>query len=75
MSVDASVDTTGDGAGARVGRGTAADAADPQLARHVAELRSRLRPVCRDWDEATFEVLVLIIAQSKVRWAEAGYGD
>ena len=72
MSIDAS--SGGDGVTARV-RDLPADATDPQLARHVAELRSRLRPVCRDWDEASFEALVIDIARSKVRWAQAGYRD
>ena len=67
-----SVDASSDGATARVRGDTPADGGDPQLAQHVAELRSRLRPVCRDWDEATFEALVLSIARSKVRWAREG---
>ena len=52
------------------GRPTAGSpaAADPRVARHLVDLRSRLRPICRDWDEAAFEALVLEIAWTKVRW-------
>ena len=49
--------------------GTAPD--DPRIALLVADLVRRLRPVCRDWDDAEFEALVHRIAQMKVRWAEA----
>jgi hypothetical protein len=48
--------------------------ADPRLAQHLADLRSRLRPICRDWDEAAFEALVLRIAWTKVRWADVEMG-
>jgi hypothetical protein len=47
-------------------------AAGRELVRHVAELRQRLRPVCRDWDESDFEALVRQIAHTKMRWAERG---
>jgi hypothetical protein len=49
---------------------SATEQADARLERHVADLRTRLRPVCRDWDAAAFEALVLRIAQTKVRWAD-----
>jgi hypothetical protein len=49
--------------------------ADSQLALLVAELRERLRPACRDWEEADFEALVQRIARLKVRWARAAYPD
>jgi hypothetical protein len=41
------------------------------LAGHVADLKTRLRPICRDWDEAAFEALVLHMARTKVAWAAA----
>ena len=66
-----SIDGLSEGASAR----TRPDAADAQLARHVAELRIRLRSVCGDWDESAFEALLLAIARSKVRWASEGRGD
>ncbi len=47
----------------------AGEGADARLERHVADLRTRLRPICRDWDEAAFEALVLRMARTKVRWA------
>jgi hypothetical protein len=53
------------------GAAGAVAAADPQLARHVADLTMRLRPICRDWDEAAFEALVLRIARTKVAWGAA----
>jgi hypothetical protein len=39
------------------------------LARYVADLKTRLWPICRDWDEAAFEALVLRIARTKMGWA------
>lgn len=62
---DRSDDPFRDGGAAR-----STEVADPRLARHVAELRVRLRPLCRDWDAAAFEALLLSIAQTKVRWAD-----
>jgi hypothetical protein len=59
----------------RPGDGTSTGPANPGLARQVAELSARLRPVCQDWGEAEFEALVLHIARMKVRWAEAGYRE
>jgi hypothetical protein len=41
------------------------------LARHVADLKTRLRPICRDWDEAAFEALVLRMVRTKMSWAAA----
>lgn len=71
-----SAHSSGDGAGTTgPSTDTPADGADPELAHLVDELRSRLRPVCRDWKEAEFEALVHVIARSKVRWARAGYRD
>jgi hypothetical protein len=48
----------------------AAEEADARLERHVTDLRTRLWPICRDWDPAAFEALVLRIARTKVRWAD-----
>ncbi len=56
----------GDGVAYGAGR------ADPRVERHVAELRGRLRPVCREWPEAEFDALVQRIARTKVRWNETG---
>jgi len=53
------------------GAPAAGAAADPQLAGHVADLKTPLRPICRDWDEAAFEALVLHMARTKVAWAAA----
>jgi hypothetical protein len=41
------------------------------LARYVADLKTRLWPICRDWDEVAFEALVLRMARTKVAWAAA----
>lgn len=71
VSVDGSRDAAGAGAQAR--SDTSADGGDPRLTALVVELRSRLRRVCRDWDDATFETLVLSIARSKLRWDGDGY--
>ncbi len=46
-------------------------AADPRLARHVAELRTRLGLVCRAWREPEFEALLHRIARTKMRWDDA----
>jgi hypothetical protein len=46
------------------------EGADARIERHVADLRIRLQPVCRDWDAAAFDALVLRIARTKVRWAD-----
>jgi hypothetical protein len=48
---------------------SATDLVDPQLERHVADLRTRLRPICHDWDAAAFEELVLRMACTKGRGA------
>ncbi len=64
---------SGDDGAAGSGAGTVAGTgdADPRLARHVAELRTRLRPVCREWREPEFEALLHRIARTKVRWDDA----
>jgi hypothetical protein len=49
---------------------SATEVADARLERHVADLSTRLRPICRDWDAAAFEAMVLRIARTKVRWAD-----
>jgi hypothetical protein len=54
------------------GSGDGSAPVDPALVRQIAELRGRLRPVCRDWGEAEFEAVVHRIARRKVRWDEAG---
>ena len=51
--------------------GSATEGGDAHVERHVADLRTRLRPICRDSDAAAFEALVLCIAQTKVRFAHA----
>ena len=45
--------------------------ADARFACHVAELRTRLRWVCREWREPEFEALLHRIALTKVRWDDA----
>lgn len=40
----------------------------------VTDLQRRLRPLCRDWDEAEFDALVDRIARCKLRWADT-FGD
>ena len=64
----------GPAAAAAIAGVAATGEADPRLARYVAELRTRLRPICADWDEAAFEALVLCMAQTKVRWADVESG-
>lgn len=46
--------------------------ADTLLTYLAADVRRRLRPSCKEWDDAEFEGLVLHIARMKVRWAAAG---
>jgi hypothetical protein len=60
----------GDGVGAPPAEAPARPPADPRLALVVAELRRRLRPVCRDWADPEFEALVHRIARTKLRWAD-----
>jgi hypothetical protein len=62
-------DGTGDGTGDGTVAGPAG--ADPRLARHVAELRTRLGLVCRAWREPEFEALLHRIARTKMRWDDA----
>jgi hypothetical protein len=50
-------------------------AQDPRLALHAADLRSRLRHVCRDWKEDDFEEVVQRMARMKVRWSELDRAD
>jgi hypothetical protein len=64
-------DRSGDHSSSREAAARATERADARLARHVAALRTRLRPICRDWDAAAFEALVLRIARTKVAWAAA----
>jgi hypothetical protein len=58
------------GGAAASGDGAGTGPASPGLAREVAELRERLRPVCRDWGDAEFEALVQRMARTKLRWAD-----
>ncbi len=48
---------------------------DSRVAPLAADLRRRLRAVCRDWDDAEFEAMVQQIARRKARWSEAELGD
>ena len=43
---------------------------DPRVVPLVAELRRRLRPACRGWDEAAFEALLHHMARTKLRWTD-----
>ena len=57
----------------RGGPGPSAHAAEPGDARLpavVADLRRRLHPVCRDWDEGAFESLIREVARRKLRWTD-----
>ena len=47
--------------------------ADPRVAALADDLRRRLRPVCRDWDDADFEAVIERIAGIKARWTEGGW--
>ena len=49
---------------------SATEGADARLERHVADLRTRLQPICGAWDASAFEALVLRIARTKARWAD-----
>ena len=42
--------------------------ADVRFDRLLVELRTRLRPVCRGWEDAAFETLVRDVARVKFRW-------
>ncbi len=66
---DGAAAESGDGPVAGTGEGTGD--ADPRLARRVAELRTRLRSVCREWTEPEFEALLHRIARMQVRWDDA----
>ena|SRR5690349_6393516 len=44
--------------------------ADPRVAALADDLRRRLRPVCRDWDDADFEAVIERIAGIKARWTD-----
>ena len=41
---------------------------DARFDRLLVELRTRLRPVCRGWQDAEFETLVHDVARVKFRW-------
>ena len=44
---------------------------DPRFALLVADLATRLRPVCQGWDEDDFQALLRQIARLKVHWGDA----
>jgi hypothetical protein len=46
-----------------------AERCEARLERLAADLRVRLRPVCRDWSDADFEALVRDVARFKARWS------
>jgi hypothetical protein len=49
--------------------------ADTRLAAMTASLASRLRAVCRERDDSEFDALAARIAQTKLRWADRGFGE
>jgi hypothetical protein len=46
----------------------ATEVAAPRLERHAADLRTRPRPACQDWDAAGFEPLVQRVARTTTGW-------
>jgi hypothetical protein len=53
--------------------GNGAASANARVALLVGDLRRRLRPACRDWEEAEFEAVIQQIARIKLRWTDAGF--
>ncbi|HEX5971528.1 MAG TPA: hypothetical protein VFY85_06350 [Gemmatimonadaceae bacterium] len=45
-------------------------ATDGPIAMIADDIRQRLAPICRDWSEHDFEVVVQRIARMKLRWMQ-----
>ena len=48
---------------------------ETRQSRMAADVRRRLEPSCRHWDNDEFDALVERIAEMKTRWIELGRGD
>jgi hypothetical protein len=55
--------------------GRESSAAPARLLGYAEDVRRRLRPVCSDWREDEFELVVTQIALTKVRWEDSGRAD